>query len=433
MTQFLDPDALAGLFRPGMTVFVAAASGEPIGIHDALKEHAAALAGVTFIMAPVPGINRRDWSALNPDSRLLSYFAAPELAEGMAAGRVSYVPMSYRGIHDDLDRRQIDMAIVQVAPEKDGSFGSGMAFDLAAAPLANAPVVLAEVNAAMPDLAGAPRIPAARIDHAFATDRTLPVLGSPKADAVTDAIGAHVAALVVDGACIQLGIGAMPAAVLAALTTRNDLGVHSGMIPEGTMPLIEGGQITGKAKTVDRGLIVTGAVMGSQALYDFAAARQDLVIRPVTVTHDVGYIGAIDRFTAINSALEIDLFGNVNAEGVGGRLVSGIGGSIDFVRGAARSKGGRAIVALPATAAGGKASRIVPVLPPGAPVTAARGDADWIVTEHGARRLKGLSLDGRAEALVEIAAPEFRDWLRASWAALRSGRALPERPAPAVA
>ncbi|MDZ7826089.1 MAG: acetyl-CoA hydrolase/transferase C-terminal domain-containing protein [Gammaproteobacteria bacterium] len=217
-------------------------------------------------------------------------------------------------------------------------------------------------------------------------------------------------------ACIQTGIGAHSAAVLwAPWRERDDLGLHGGLIDDAGLELIERGVITGREKDLDRGVHVTGMALGTRRLYAALADRPDVVFRPARYTHESSVIAELDRFVSINSAVEVDLLGQVSSEMVAGRQISGTGGSVDFMRGAAASPGGRSIVAMTATARKGELSRIVPVLQSGTAVTAARTDVDCIVTEHGVAELKGRSVDARAEALIGVADPRFRDELRTAW------------------
>ena len=222
------------------------------------------------------------------------------------------------------------------------------------------------------------------------------------------AIGQHVAGLIRDGDCVQTGIGAIPAAILAALADKNDLGWHGGLLDDGGMALIESGVVTGNRKTHMGGIHVTGMLLGSERLHDWAATREDVALCGADVTHDSRTIALLDNFVSINSAVEVDLDGQVNAEVVAGRQISGVGGAVDFMRAAQMSSGGRSIVAMTATAARGKVSRIVPRV---GMVTALRTDVDIVVTEFGVTKLHGLSRKARADALIAIAHPDFRDEL----------------------
>jgi 4-hydroxybutyrate CoA-transferase len=220
-----------------------------------------------------------------------------------------------------------------------------------------------------------------------------------------------VAGLIRDGDCLQTGIGAIPAAILSQLSDKNDLGMHGGLIDDGGMQLIENGNLTGARKALDAHKHVTGMALGSAELMSWLAGRRDVVFRGANHTHEVSAIRQLDGFVSVNSAVEVDLFGQVNAEMAGGRQISGTGGSVDFMRAAKASKGGRSIVAMNATARGGSVSRIVPKVEM---VTALRTDVDTVVTEYGVAQIKDMPNQARAEALINIAAPQFRDELRAS-------------------
>jgi acyl-CoA hydrolase len=256
--------------------------------------------------------------------------------------------------------------------------------------------------------------------HAF-THTDHPIHEHPRTEPspIEDAIGQHASALVPDGATLQMGIGAIPDAVLRRLFDKHDLGVHTELFSDGVVDLAEAGVITNRRKKVHRGRIVTSFVNGTQRVYDFVDDNAFVEFHPCDRTNDTALIRKNDHMVAINSALEIDLSGQVCADSIGTRIYSGIGGQMDFIRGSALSHGGRAIIALPSTAAGGTVSRIVPTLRPGAGVVTTRGHVHWIVTEYGAVDLWGLSLRARAEALISIAHPDFRPGLRAAFAEIR--------------
>jgi acyl-CoA hydrolase len=253
--------------------------------------------------------------------------------------------------------------------------------------------------------------------HAFTTtDRALHEHPPTDPGPVEDAIGQHAAELVPDGATLQMGIGAIPDAVLRRLGNKHDLGVHTEMFSDGVVDLAEAGVITNRRKRVHPGRIVTSFVMGTKRVYDFVHDNGFVEFHPCDRTNDTALIRKNDHAVAINSALEIDLSGQVVADSIGFRIYSGIGGQMDFIRGSALSHGGKAIIALPATAAGGTASRISASLRPGAGVVTTRGHVHWVVTEYGAVNLWGLGLRARAEALISIAHPDFRAELRRSFA-----------------
>ena len=420
MPEQITLDRLPDLLRPGMTVFVAGASGEPTPLLEALAAAPEASSGVRYIGCRIPGLNVIDPAAFHPDARLTSFFVFGEIAKSYAAGRVRFLPLHYSGIWQYLSTLAVDLALIQVSPpDERGQCSLGVSVHFVPAVLERARAVVAEVNAAMPRPARSYGIPYERLDYVVETARPLLALpgGAPTDD--IRRIGARVAGLIADGDTIQVGIGKVPAAVLAALRDHRDLGLHGGMVADQVADLHAAGVMTGARKSHDRGLLVGTAAIGTCRIYDWAGRCPELEFAPVSYTHDVRVIAQIDNFVAINSVLSVDLSGQANAEMLDGRQVSGTGGLLDFVRGARLSSGGRSILALPATAAGGKASRIVPRLGDGDIVSCPRADADVVVTEHGSAHLRDKSTDERAAALIAIAAPAFRDRLASDWQALR--------------
>ena len=415
--KVLSDQEFAALLRPGMRVFVPGSSGEPGGLIDALAVQPDAAAGVTFVQFPIPGMNTTDFSAFAPTARMEVFFMTAQLQAGLAAGRIAFVPMQLRRIFDYLQRGPaFDFVWLQVASANaEHRHALAPNVDFASAALANTAAVAVEINAGFRAPMTTLSLPERRIDYALHTQHALREQAAARFDAAAEAIGRNVAALVRDGDCVQTGIGTIPAAVLAALGERNDLGLHSGLIDASVQALIERGVITGRAKTVDRELHIVGAAMGDAAHYDWLATQAAVAFRPASHTHDVGVMGRLDNFVSINSAVEVDLFGQVNAEMIGARQVSGTGGAVDFMRGAAASNGGRSIVALLATAREGAVSRIVPALSTGTAATAARTDVDYVITEFGVAHLWGASQATRAAALIDIAAPTHRDALRDAW------------------
>jgi acyl-CoA hydrolase len=279
--------------------------------------------------------------------------------------------------------------------------------------------VVAEINDRMPRTLGHTLVPLANV-HAFIhTSRPLHEHRSGPSSAIEDAIGEHVAGLVDDGATLQMGIGAIPDAALRRLRDKHDLGVHTETFSDGVVDLVEAGAITNRRKRVHAGRIVTSFVVGTERLYRFVDDNPFVEFYPCDHTNDTAIIRRNPNVVAINSAIEVDLSGQVVADSIGFRIYSGIGGQMDFVRGAALSAGGRPIIALPSMAAGGSASRIVSALKPGAGVVTTRGHVHWVVTEYGAVNLFGLTLRRRAEALVGIAHPDARAELRRAYAEQR--------------
>lgn len=392
--------------QPGQRIFVSGSSNEPSGLLEALRT-ALLPPDLHFIQFPLTGYNKKDFTAWHPSFHMTTMFMGPNLRAADPA-RLHFVPMHMRAIHDYLGRG-VDVALIQVARGRDGRLRLGPNVDFIAGALASAKFVLAECNEAFTAPAGCPLIDEARIDGMLVTGRPLYEFRTPDIDAAASAIGAQVAGLIRDGDCIQTGIGAIPAAILESLRDKNDLGMHGGLIDDGGMVLIRNGNVTGARKPIDTGRHITGMAIGTHALMDWLADSPEVVFRSANYTHEVGAIRQLPNFVSVNSAVEIDLMGQVNAEYAGGRQISGTGGSVDFMRGARLSSGGRSIVAMTATARRGTASRIVPRVEV---VTALRTDVDTVVTEYGVAEIRDLPLAARAEALTAIAAPEFRDELR---------------------
>lgn len=300
-------------------------------------------------------------------------------------------------------------------PDKFGYVNLGVSCDYALAAIETAKTVIMEVNDQMPTTYGSTFVHVSEIDAFFVSSHPLIELQPPKIGEVEKKIGKFVADLIPDGACIQLGIGALPDAILSFLGDKKDLGVHTEMISDGTIPLIESGVINGKHKQTFKGKITSAFFMGTKRFYDFIDHNPAIQMMPVDYTNDPDIIAQNDNVIAVNSCIQVDLMGQVCSEAVGERQISGIGGQLDFVRGANRSKGGKAIIAVASTTKDGKISKIVPFLDHGAPVTTDRCDVNYIVTEYGVAELKGKTLRERARLLINIAHPDFRPELITEW------------------
>ena len=396
------------LFRAGQRVYVAGSSNEPTGLLSALAQ-CELPANLEFIQFPLPGLNQTDFTQWNETASVTTFFMSSALAAA-GSSRVHYLPMQMRTTYDYLGSK-VDVYLLQVAYDHEGRLRVGPNVDFHDSVLAQGPIVIAQLNPRLVAPAGSPLINPALIDVMFESDESAPAPGQANIDEAAQEIGGLVAGLIRDGDCLQTGIGAIPAAILSQLSDKNDLGMHGGLIDDGGMRLIENGNLTGARKVLDRHKHVTGMALGSAELMSWLARRRDVVFRGANHTHEVSAIRQLDGFVSVNSAVEVDLFGQVNAEMAGGRQISGTGGSVDFMRAAKASKGGRSIVAMNATARGGSVSRIVPKVEM---VTALRTDVDTVVTEYGVAQIKDLPNQARAEALINIAAPQFREELRAS-------------------
>jgi acyl-CoA hydrolase len=341
-------------------------------------------------------------------------FVGANLREAVNEGRADYTPIFLSEIPRLFAQRlPIQVALISVSPPDDHGFCSfGVSVDVIKPAALAAREVIAEVNPRCPRTLGDSFIHVSRLSSIVEVDYELPELPREPSDAIAERVGAHVATLVRDGDTLQLGIGAIPDAVLAALGSKRDLGIHTEMFSDGVMRLAESGVVTGDRKPIHRGKIVSSFILGSRDLYRWTHNNPVVELHPSDYTNDPWIIAEHDAIVSINSAIAVDLTGQVVSDSIGTRIYSGIGGQVDFVRGASRAAHGRAVIALPSTAKAGAVSRIVPELPPGAGVVTSRGDVRYVATEHGIADLWGRTLRQRAEALIAIADPAFRDELR---------------------
>jgi acyl-CoA hydrolase len=330
-------------------------------------------------------------------------------------GRADFMPIFLSDIPGLFTSRQVplDAAILQLSPpDQHGLCTLGPSVDAARAAADSARIIIAEINEQLPRTHGNSVVPLERVAAFIHTDRPLVEHPTAPETGVEGRIGELVAGLVEDGATLQMGIGAIPDAVLSRLTHKHDLGIHTEMFSDRMVDLFESGAVTNRLKEVHPGRSVVSFIAGTRRLFDFVHNNQLVEFHGCDRTNDTALIRKNPRVTAINSALEIDLTGQVCADSIGHRIFSGIGGQMDFVRGAALSKGGKPVIALPSTASGGTVSRITPMLKTGAGVVTTRGHVHWVVTEYGAVNLHGRTLRERGEALISIAHPDFRNELR---------------------
>jgi acyl-CoA hydrolase len=400
---------LAAYLKPGDRIVMGQACGEPSTLLAALIAQGGDIGGLSaFIATSFSG----SFTAETASAFALSSMGAIGALRSMSkAGKLSVIPCHVSQVGPLIEAGIIgcDVAMIQLSPaDADGDHSCGLISDYVRAAVKTARVVIAEINDAVPFTLGE-MVHASEIDVAVIADRA-PVEVQPAAISATDeAIARHCAAYIGDGSVIQTGVGAVPDAILRLLGDRKDLGVHSGMLGDGLVDLAEAGVLTNARKEIDAGVSINGALIGSRRLYDWAHRNRAIRMTPTSYTHDAAVLGQLSRFVSINSALEVDLTGQVNAEQSGATYLGGTGGQVDFVRAGARSAGGAAIIALPATAKGGTLSKIIPSL--SGPVTTARSEVDVIVTEFGAAELKGQTLAERTKRLVAIAHPDFREEL----------------------
>lgn len=402
--------------RRGDHIFVGGGAGTPTALIQGLVEQKERLAGHEVVhiltLGPAPHVSPEMKGIIRHNA----LFIGSNVREAVQSGRADYTPIFLSEIPGMIrsGRIPVDVAFITVSPPGPHGFCS-LGADVAVnrAGIGACRTLIAEVNLQMPRTHGNTSVHIDRIDAMVETDRPLPELsfGTPDEDA--DRIGQFVADLVEDGSTLQMGIGQIPDAVLRHLGDKRDLGIHTEMFSDGVIPLIQKGVINCRAKTLRRGKAVVSFVMGTQKLYSFVGDNPLIEFEPCDYTNDPFVIAQNDKMVAINTALEVDLTGQVCADSIGSRFYSGIGGQVDFIRGAARSRGGKPIIALPSTALDGAASRIVPHLREGAGVVTTRGDVHYVVTEYGAAQLHGKTIRERALALIHIAHPKFRPWLLA--------------------
>lgn len=396
--------------RPGMKVLLPPGCGEPAALVAEICRQADRLPELTL----VGGIHLGDYPWARPEHgalRFATWHMAPRLSDAHARGRVEYLPLRYFDLARVLapgGRWAPDCVLVHCAPpDGHGYLSLGVAVGSTLDAARRAPLVIAQVNPQMPRTCGGGVLHRSQVDAWVAVDEPLLPYPPPAIGAVERAVGRHVAALVPDGATVQVGVGGIPQAVLEALDDHRDLALHS-LLVDASVGLVERGVVTNARKLVHPGRMDIAEAMGTRRLFDWVQDNPRVNMESSALVHDPSLVAQLDRFVAINSALEVDLTGQVTAESLGGSQVAGIGGQFDFVLGASRSREGRGIIALPSTGRGGTVSRIVPRLAVGAAVTAPRFLVDWVVTEHGAARLAGLGACERAAALVAIADPRFR-------------------------
>lgn len=406
-------DAVAGI-RSGQSVYVHCAAATPSVLLDALVSRAPELRDVNVVHLHIEGPGPHLAPEMAGHFRHRALFVGPNARQAVNDGRAEYVPVFLSDV-PRLFRRgllPLDAVLVNATPPDAHGFCSlGTSVEAMHAAIDAARTVIVQFNASVPRTLGESFIHVDQIDLAVEVDVPPYEVAPPEIDDVERRIGEYVADLVPDGATLQLGIGAIPTAVAAGLHDKRDLGIHTEMFTDSVVDLVEAGVVTGDRKERNRGKIVSAFLMGTRRLYEFVRDNPMVELRAVDFTNDTHVIRTFDRMVAINSAIEVDLTGQVCADSIGSRLYSGVGGQMDFIRGAALAEEGRAIIALPSTAAGGRVSRITPFLQEGAGVVTTRAHVRTVVTEYGVAELFGRSIAERARSLIAIAHPDFRDEL----------------------
>ena len=399
--------------KSGDRVVVGHATGEPVYLTDALTANAESYENVEIIHMVAMGKSGYCQPGMEKHFRHNAFFLGGSTRAACAEGRADMIPIYFsKEPHYLRTRGKPDVTLVMVTPpDKHGYCSLGISVDYTMEAVKQAKTVIAQVNKYMPYTYGNTVVHVSKITDFIEHDEPLIELPPPPITDVEKGIGRNCAQLVNDGDCLQLGIGAIPDAVLLFLKDKKDLGIHSEMISDGVLELIEAGVITNKKKTLHPGKCVMTFMMGTKRLYDYVDRNPGIEFYPVDYVNDPLVIAQNDNMVSINSCVQVDLMGQVVSTSVGHKQISGVGGQVDFVRGATMSKNGRSIMAMPSTAAKGKVSKIVPVLDEGAAVTTSRYDVQYVITEYGIADLRQATLRERAVRLIRIAHPDFQSGL----------------------
>ena len=412
-----SPERAVEAIESGNRVFLTGNCSVPQEVLKALVARAPKLTGVEITQVLTVGKAQHAAPELEGHLRVNTLFISDDVRQAVNEGRADFTPVHLSEIPRMFSSGvlPIDVALIQVSPPDEHGFCSyGVEVGVTKTAAQNARIIIAEVNNQMPRTLGDAFIHVSKLNYIVPVDYTLPELRMGEPTELSRQIGRNIADLIEDGSTMQMGIGAIPDGVLVHLQGKRDLGIHTELFSDGVVGLYEAGVITNEKKTLHPGKMIAGFLLGTQRLYKFVDNNPVVELHPSEYVNDPRVIARNDRMVAINSAIEVDLTGQVCADSIGTRLYSGTGGQLDFIRGAARSNGGKPIIALPSltvTSSGKKFSRITPTLKPGAGVVTTRNDVHYIVTEFGVCDLYGKSIRQRAKALIEIAHPDMRAML----------------------
>jgi acyl-CoA hydrolase/GNAT superfamily N-acetyltransferase len=398
----------------GDKIFIGTGCAAPQILIEALTSSQGQVTDAEIFHLLTMGIAPYAHDKLSERFRFDSFFISENVRDAVWQGAGDYTPVFLSEIPRlfKTGRTPLDVVLIQTtAPDETGMVSLGISVDIVKSATENASLVIAEVNPNMPWTHGDSLIPVDYIDYFVESDVPLLTHEPPKVEDNVRKIGRHISSLIEDGSTIELGIGAIPQSIIEFLNDKKDLGIHTEMFTDQLVDLIESGVVTGSKKILDRGKVVASFLMGSKKLYDYVDRNPNVEMRPSEYVNDPFIISQHPKMVAINVALEVDLTGQVCSDSIGHHFYSGIGGQLDFIRGAARSVGGKPIIAMESTAKGGTISRITAMLSPGAGVVTTRGDVHYVITEYGIADLFGKNIRERAMALIEIAHPKFRDQL----------------------
>ncbi|MGA2508055.1 MAG: GNAT family N-acetyltransferase [Chitinispirillaceae bacterium] len=398
--------------RPGDRIFIGTGCGQPQLLVDELVSEDNEIVDAEIYHLLTSGDAPYIREEFARKFRTYSFFLAANVREAIASGRGDYVPIFLSEIPTlfRTGKLPIDVALIQTTPpDRNGNLSLGISVDIVKSAVENSLTIIAEVNEKMPRTFGDSFIPLDMVDAVVVSDRQILEHKQPQPDAVVEAIARNIASLVEDGSTLEVGIGTIPQAVLHYLSDKQDIGIHTEMFNDAIIPLVENGVINGSRKTINRGKIVASFCLGTRKLYDYIHENSIFEFRPSEYVNDPFVISQHAKMVAVNVAIEVDMTGQVCSDSIGFNFYSGVGGQVDFNRGAARAKEGKAIIALPSTTKDGKISRIVPTLTEGAGVVLSRADVHYVVTEYGVADLFGKNIRERVLALAEVAHPDYRN------------------------
>ena len=411
--KFVSAQEAISAIKPGSTILIGESCGEPQTLVEALVETKERLKGTRII--DCRRITGSKYAQLYDYFHIVTLHITPDSRQAVHTGKSDFLPIKLSEVHTLFQVNSllpIDVALVQVCPpDRQGycSLGVSAGYTLDAA--LSARMVIAEVNKQMPRTYGRNQLGIDRFDYLVETSRPLLEYPPPEIGEVEAAVATNVKQLINDGSVLSIGIGAIPEAVVMSLRGKHNLGIHSGMISDGIIMPIKEKIVTNEQKNIDRGKTVAALALGTKKLFHFINENPGVEMHPYSYTHDIKTIAQLANFVSINSAVEVDLTGQINAESIGSIQISTIGGQADFIRGATLSKGGKSIIALTCTTKNGKNSRIVPQFKEGTVISTPRYDVQYVITEYGIAELWGKTLSQRMSALVSIAHPKFRDEL----------------------
>jgi len=393
----------------GGRVFIPAGPVEPLSLAEAFRAHPVLADDISFCGLFIPNLNRFDWAALSPKAGAEVFLPSPDFAMTLASGQTRVIPAHYSAAWRFLRQAAFQAAVFHLTPpDEEGLCSLSLSADASPAFFDRSVFKLGLINPSLPMIGGAPKVALDSLDAWVEADAPVAELSTPAPVGDVDGLAQQVTGLIEDGTTLQAGIGKLPAAIMARLADRRDLSIHSGLIGDWVLPLIEAGSIKEKV-----GSLKAGVILGSRALQAHMAQETRLKLIPIAETHGAAHLGAIERFVSLNAALEVDLYGQINCEFAGSRRLAGVGGAVDFLRGARLSPGGKPIIMVQSLGKHGE-SRIVPrVTAPS--VSIARTDAPILVTEHGSIDLEPLDTEARAQAIISLAAPQHRPDLLAAW------------------